>query len=303
MPSPQTPQVIFGFTLAILAALFWAVAIVLSKYALAEIHSNQLFLIQLIAAAVVAWVVILVRRQRVPLTKSAILAYATGFFEPFLAYTLSLYGLAFVSAGIASLIYSTETILIILLSLVILKTKIQSPWLLSAFIAVAFSGSILAAYGDIGSGADADASQKIIGYGLVFAGVFFAALYVVVSAKLVQSYPPAILLTGQLSFCVALAALLIAPFVRFAAIAPTTLALAIVSGVLQYYLAFFCYLFSLKHLKIHTAGAVLYLIPVFGIALAVVVLGEMVTAVQLLGVALVLASLLGLHFRYERNGA
>lgn len=287
--------------LALLAPLLWAIAIVLSKHALGEINSNQLFVIQIIAAMAAAWVVVWVRREKVAGGKRAWLAYSTGLFEPFLAYTLSLYGLAFVSAGIASLVYSTETLMIILLSVVLLKNKIESPLTFAGLILAATCGSVLAIYGDVGDVDAGVSGQKLIGYALIFAGVFFAALYVVVSAKLIVRHPPLILLTGQLSFCTLLAAIFIVPFADWQPLDTSTFLLAALSGILQYYLAFFCYLFSLQSLKIQIAGALLYLIPVFGIALSAVFLGERVTAMQLVGVAVVLLALLGIHFRHARD--
>ena len=46
-------------------------------------------------------------------SSKAILAYATGVFEPFLAYTFTLYGLYFISAGRASIIFSLESVFIL----------------------------------------------------------------------------------------------------------------------------------------------------------------------------------------------
>ncbi|XIX00490.1 hypothetical protein AB2H13_27770 (plasmid) [Escherichia coli] len=44
------------------------------------------------------------------------LAYATGVFEPFLAYTFTLYGLYFISTGSASIVFSLESVFILVLS-------------------------------------------------------------------------------------------------------------------------------------------------------------------------------------------
>lgn len=290
-----------GMCLALLAAFFWSAALVLSKYALSEMNSRGLFLIQVAAAATAAWAVLLFRREKPAADKTSLLAYSAGLLEPFLAYMLSLYGLAFVPAGTASVVYSAETVLIILLSAALLKNKIQSPALLAVLVLAAGGGSVLAVYSPAADSPET-AGRETAGHLLIFAGVFFAALYVVISAKLVENRRPSVLLAGQLLVCAAVSVVFVLPFAAFNGTGAFVLLLAAVSGVLQYYLAFYCYLFSLKRITVQTAGAALYLIPVFSIGLAAVFLGESITARQAAGVAITIASLLCLNYFYEGRG-
>ncbi|MFV8201576.1 EamA family transporter, partial [Enterobacter cloacae complex sp.6700005] len=80
------------------------------------------------------------------------LAYATGVFEPFLAYTFTLYGLYFISAGSASIIFSLESVFILVLSVLICSVKINSPQYFILFLIGAIVGSILVALPDISNG-------------------------------------------------------------------------------------------------------------------------------------------------------
>ena len=57
-------------------------------------------------------------------------------------------------------------------------------------------------------------------------------------------------------------------------VGPGVLLFAALSGIVQYALAFWLYLFALQHLRASVAAFYLALIPVFGIAAASVFLGE-----------------------------
>jgi uncharacterized membrane protein len=63
------------------------------------------------------------------------------------------------------------------------------------------------------------------------------------------------------------------------------------SGILNYALPFGLYLAALRHLHVSTAAGYLSLIPVMGLAGSFLFLGEQPTAIQLLGAAVVAASL------------
>jgi drug/metabolite transporter (DMT)-like permease len=75
---------------------------------------------------------------------------------------------------------------------------------------------------------------------------------------------------------------------------PAMLALAVLSGLIQYALAFWLYLVGLKGVPPVVAGLALTTTPVFGVLGGVVVLGEGLAAAQAPGLALVLAALVGM---------
>ncbi|MCV9202081.1 DMT family transporter, partial [Escherichia coli] len=93
-----------GMLFAFLAAFSWGAAIVMSKKGVEELDAGGVFFWQICSAVILSWIVLFIKRKKLPLNSKAILAYATGVFEPFLAYTFTLYGLYFISAGSASII-------------------------------------------------------------------------------------------------------------------------------------------------------------------------------------------------------
>ncbi|MGE2047657.1 DMT family transporter (plasmid) [Escherichia coli] len=82
-----------GMLFAFLAAFSWGAAIVMSKKGVEELDAGGVFFWQICSAVILSWIVLFIKRKKLPLNSKAILAYATGVFEPFLAYTFTLYGL------------------------------------------------------------------------------------------------------------------------------------------------------------------------------------------------------------------
>jgi drug/metabolite transporter (DMT)-like permease len=67
-------------------------------------------------------------------------------------------------------------------------------------------------------------------------------------------------------------------------------ALAVLSGILHYALAFLLYLIALQSVPASHAAFYIALIPVFGVASAIVLLGEQPSVAQWVGAVLVIAS-------------
>lgn len=282
-----------GVMLALLAAFSWGGAIVMSKSSLDDLNAGALFFFQIVSAALLCWGVLLATRRRLPVNRKSLLAYGTGVFEPFLAYTLALYGLEKVPAGIASIIFSLESALIIILSVAIFRIKIHSPWMFALFFTGAMVGALLAILPGIESGGGVWS-----GYLLVFIGVLSAAFYVVVSSRLVASFDPITLLTGQLTFSVILSGLFLLITGTSALLPSGTLLMVASSGILQYFLAFFFYLHALKLIQVHIAGVMLYFIPVIALILSWLFMGEVVSTIQAGGIALALCSMFFLNRKY-----
>ena len=138
---------------------------------------------------------------------------------------------------------------------------------------------------------------SFLGDGLVLAGTFFAAVYVIATRRLVDAMPPLPLSALQQSvgliwtlgtIAAALAAGLVALGLNGMSI--PVLLLAALSGIVQYALAFWLYLFALRRLPASVAAFALALIPVFGVAAAYVFLGEGLDKMQWIGAALIVAS-------------
>jgi drug/metabolite transporter (DMT)-like permease len=80
-------------------------------------------------------------------------------------------------------------------------------------------------------------------------------------------------------------------------ISPAGVASAIGSGVLYYAVAYWFYLSGLRHVPASLAAASFYLVPVFGVAGALLFLGESLSLAQWLGVGVVATAVAALLWR------
>lgn len=193
------------------------------------------------------------------------------------------------SAATASVILAAEPLLIAVLAWMILSERpTLRTWLA---IVCGIGGVILITSTTGGTG-----ERHIVGDLLVLAGTGFAALYVVVSSRIVVSLQPLVLTvlqqTAGLLFAVVLLTFsVLAGMETWRGHIPFhMLLLGAFSGLVQYALAFWLYLFGLKYVPLNTAGLFLTLIPVFGVGGAVVFLGEAFGPAQWFGCVIVVVA-------------
>ncbi|PID50045.1 MAG: EamA family transporter [Proteobacteria bacterium] len=284
-----------GVAFALLAVLCWSTAIILSKQSLEQFDSNQLFITQLLSATVFSWLFLILKKQKISLQPEMLKNYLLGFLEPFLAYTFSLYGMTLISASTTSILFSTESLMIVLLSLSLLKHHIDDKKLFFALLIISFAGVVLVALPDI----TASEKDNLWGYFWVLLGVFCAALYVFFSSQIVANQQPVALLTGQLSFCSILSLSIFLPFITWERQPFNESIVAIISGVLQYFLAFVFYLHALKYISANLAGMMLYFIPVAVMIMSFCFLSEIIHLLQAVGGILTILSIAYLAYRFE----
>ncbi len=218
-----------------------------------------------------------------------------GLLNPGIVYTLSLMGLSRVSASVTTLLWTSEPLMILLLAAALLREPLT--WRLFALMAVGVVGVVLVAdlaHGFPGAGAEP------IGVLLVLAGVCCCALYTVLTRGLSGRADPLSLVAIQQTAGLAWTAALLSAGTRYGDwtdltnIAPAQLAPAALSGLIYYAAAYWLFLTALRFVPAGVAGAYFNAIPVFGIGLAMVFLGETLTAVQWAGVAAIMLSVTGL---------
>ena len=214
-----------------------------------------------------------------------------GVLEPGLAFLLTLIGLTDLKAGAASLIQSTESMMIVVVSAVLLGVRPRASFI--AFSCLAFIGLVLA-LGLIN--AEDMRGNGPFGIAALVAGTATAAVYVVLSSRISGSAHPVMFVAIQQTVSLLFAAAVL-PFEVFvqghAPVLPDTSRLWLivaVSGILQYAMAFTLYIFALARISANFAGIFLNLIPVFGLAGAYMFLGEKLSALQLLGTAMTITS-------------
>jgi drug/metabolite transporter (DMT)-like permease len=272
------------------SAACWGGATVMTKGALGAIPPFTLLSIQLTASVAALWLAVLVLGLRVGPLRPALRSASTGVFEPGLAYAVGVPGLALTTAGNASVVAAMEPVFVILF--VWIAFGLRPDGRMAGAIGTAFAGVCLVSLPDL-SGLGAG---DLRGDALVLLGTAFAAVYVVTSSRLVAGTAPLVLTALQqgMGLAVALAVLALAfaaGLERWPGVpGGDALALAVASGLVQYALAFWLYLVGLRRLPVGVAGLFLTLTPVFGVAGGMAVLGEEVTALQLLGAVLILGA-------------
>jgi drug/metabolite transporter (DMT)-like permease len=276
-----------GAWLMVGCAAAWAGGVVATKHALDVTGSSapSLLVVQMAASVAALAVATAVTRSS---TRGAWRHGWLGLLEPGLAYHLSLAGLALTSAASASVLGSLEPAVVPLVAWLLLRERPTAPFL--AVVAGATAGATLVSLSPATDG------RSLVGDLLVVAGVGAAATYGVLASRRVHlAGPLGTALAHQvwaLGLVVVLA--LAGPGLAGPDGVPTEtagLAWAAGSGILGYALPFWLYLSAVTRISAARAATYLTLIPVFGVALSIVLLGESVSWVQGVGAALVVLSL------------
>lgn len=287
----------------VLSAACWGLATVLAKDVLAVMPPFPLLAIQLTASVLFLWLAVAVTRAQVPPQPVAGRAAATGLLEPGLAYGLGVPGLALTSATNASIIGAVEPVLIVLVAWVLLGSRPDGRLVVAVLVATL--GVALVSLTGLGK----SSGGHVGGDALVLLGTLFAALYAVLSSRTVLHVAPLSLAALQQSAGLAAALVLLAASAGLQGLAPgpdawwsgiadprivadpRVLAVAALSGVVQYALPFWFYLIGIRGLPVAVAGLFLTLIPVFGVGGAVLFLGEGFALLQALGAVLTIGAL------------
>lgn len=281
-----------GVAAATLAAFCWGSTTVMSKQALDNVSPVTLLTLQLLASTVFLWVVILLMRIKIPPITALAPIAMLGLLEPGLAYLLGLMGLTDVSAGSATLILASEAILIVMVSAILFR-KIPT-FMFVTLSMCAFAGIIMA----LGLWNANIQENNIWGVTLLFLATLSAAIYVVLSGRIADHYHPIVAVSAQQSIALIAVLIFILPLEHFTSKVGITLPsgfetwfLVITSGILQYGIAFSFYMYALSKISANLAGCYLNLIPVFGLSIAFLTLGETLSIIQLIGATLTILAL------------
>ncbi len=200
-----------------------------------------------------------------------------------LTFFLWVWALDYTTATNFTLISNLATFFIIFLSVAMIGEKLTKSKVIGAI--VAFSGlGLIVTNGNFGL------APHFLGDALTLAGAFFWAVYTIVGKKLNEKYQALTVLNYVFLF----ASLELLPLyflsphtspVEFTGLTwMSTGFLAICCTMI----AFLVYQYGLERLSASTVAVFIYVMPLSGVALAALVLGEAVTAYTLLGAALVI---------------
>ena len=204
-----------------------------------------------------------------------------GILNPGLAYSLSLIGLVHISASLSVLLWAAEPLMILLLAGWLLRERLNLQILVLSPVAAA--GMALAVYSP-------GASGQVLGVALTLAGVACCAVYTIVARRwLGTAEGTAGVVAMQQLYALAFALVVVgAAWLAGGAVRPENVSLAgwlsaVISGVLYYGLAYWLYLSGLRLVPASFAATSFYLVPVFGLTAAFLLLGERLEPYQWVG--------------------
>lgn len=277
--------------LALGYAFCWGVGVTLTKLALSAIAPTTLLVIQLTSSVLFLFTVCYLKVGVLPCSWRHLRQGLAGIFEPALAYMVGIFGVERTSASNATLIGSSEVILTILFAAVFLDEQLTRLKLLLA--GISFAGVALLMAEAKGGG-----QASVTGDLLVLLGALFAVFYVLLSKHQIETANPLQLTSSQqlvgllvTVFCFSILSAIDSSYeVHIDSISLRFWLLAIGSGILQYALAFLLYLIALQKIPVSHAAFYVALIPVFGVASAVLILGEQPSPTQWIGAVLVIGA-------------
>lgn len=269
----------------------WGLGTVMSKGVLATVPPLTVLAVQLLTSILVLWLLAVLQGHVARLQQHSwriwIKLATPGIFEPGLSYGFGLIGLSLSSASQAALIGATEPVFILGLAWLFCRESVSLRLL--ALSALAMMGVMLTVGSETASG-----SQVLLGNLWVLLGTFCAAFYVLLSRRAVADHDPLILSALQQTIgfvCIVLFSWKFGAGLQWSSTIPTQIwLLAALSGVVQYALAFWLYLSAIRLMPVSIAAQFLSLIPVFGVGGAYLFLGERLTLVQGLGMAITIAT-------------
>lgn len=277
--------------LLIVACALWGAATVLNKALLISISPVALLVLQLAPSALVLWIMVFVTNAKATRSSLLLPLILLGILNPGISYTMSLMGLAWISASVSTLLWAAEPLMILGLAAIFLREPVT--WRLLAVMTIGAFGVILVT--DVAGGMGS-APGDLVGIMLLLGAVLCCAFYTVFSRKLGVDADPvytvAVQQTAGLAWAVALL-LVGTPFGKpsdLPAIPLDLIAAAAVSGLLYYAAAYWLYIAALRTVPAAVAGSYFNVIPIFGVGLAFMFLGETLSPIQLAGAAAILVS-------------
>jgi probable blue pigment (indigoidine) exporter len=296
-PSSSRREAALALTLA---AASWGLGTAISKRAVAEIPPLALLPIQLAASL---FVLAFLRRLRpggpAAASPAPPLLARLGVLNPGLAYALSLLGLVHISASLSVLLWALEPLLILVLARRLLDERFGV--LLAGLSLTAVAGMVLVAY-------EPDSSGHWLGVALTVAGVACCAVYTIIARRWIRTADSTIeVVVGQQSYAFGFAVVVVSAAWVLGGdawpggVSPAAWLSAVVSGVLYYGAAYWLYLSGLRRVPAAFAAVSFYLIPVFGVAAGVGLLGERLDERQWIGVAVVVVAVAAIAWRAIRE--
>lgn len=276
--------------LLLVLGTIWGSSYLFIKIAVGEVPPLTLVAGRLLLAAMILWLVMFASRQTMPRRRSLWVAYAVmGFFSGTLPYTLISWGEQYIPSGLAALLQATMPIFTVLMAHVAIGDERLRP---SSVLGVAagFAGVGVLLLPDLRQGLQASLWGQLA---IVVSSISYAGASVFARIRL-RGQPPMASTTGQLTMGAALTLPLAFIFERPLDLSPSLpvwgawLGLILLGTVIAYVI----YYALLERTGATFVSMVTYVIPVNGLLLGALILGEALMLNVVLSAALILAGVM-----------
>ena len=270
------------------ACLFWGGSIISTKLSYDSLAPMSLGLIRFSLATVLFFVLLAFRHELTPPPgKPLALMAASGFLGTTLYFAAENYGASLVSGATSSLVVGSFPAMTLVLECLVDRT---APKLrVACGIALAFVGVCVLALTDSGG----TGSDELLGIGILMLGGLCWAFYNLIMRTLAGEHSPLVITTWQTLFgalgFIPLALVESAPIQALSPTAMGSLAYLVICCTVA---GFSLYNFGFEGLSPTVASSLVNLVPVVGLVLSALILGESISLQQLLGGAVVVAGIM-----------
>ena len=265
--------------------LLWSASFVGTRIAYRSFGPFTLAFVRFTIAALAYVPYLVAHRADIPRGRNLRIIAATGLVGISLYYAAENVGLKLTSASNASLVTASFPAIALLMEAAVHRHRPSTRALAGSLVAIAGVGLI--SWGESSAGADVILGNAI----LMLGGVSWGAYNLLVQA--IDGHVGTVLLTALQTVFGALFFVPVLAFEGFTAIAigPDTIVAVVFLALGCSVAAYLLYNFALTGLPASTCSSLLNLIPIFGVILSAIVLGEVISAVKLVGGAVVLAGI------------
>lgn len=277
------------FLLLLLGAI-WGSSYLFIKVIVGEVPVMTLVAGRIALSAAILWGLVCMRGMKMPRSRSLWAAYAfMGFFNGTLPYFLIAWGEQYIDSGLAALLQATMPIFTIIMAHFFIHEERLTPKGVLGIV-FGFAGVLILMLPELRQGLHGNVLGQLA---IIAASVSYAATAIVARQKL-RGQSPLLSTTGQLTmgtlFTVPITLAVDWPF----DFSPSTVAVAswLALSILGTVIAYVLYYILIERTSATFTSMVTYIIPINGLILGAVVLGEPVTVVILLSLTLILAGVL-----------
>ena len=272
----------------LLLALAWGSSYLWIKIGLGSLTPLTLVAGRLLFGAAFLALVVASAREELPRTRRMyghlLVMSVINIVVPF---TLITVGEQSIDSALASILNATVPLGVIVIAPFFLPDERITPARVAG-LAVGFAGVILLVAPDLVNLGDSDITGEL----MLLGSSLSYAIGNVYNRKNVRGLRPMIPALFQVSFAaviiVALAAIIDRPWEAFSP-EPVAIVAVVWLGILGSGIAYLCYFFVLQHWGATRTSTIAYVLPVVGIALGFVVLGDPITINRIAGTALIIA--------------